>query len=423
MRARRLLWVAMSLAVVACADGGPSEPAPEPVASVELVAPPAQLTVGQMAHLTAIPRNASGAPLSGRTIRWHSTRPEVAWTDQSGRVVAIDLGLTTISATSEGRVAQTVLRVVPAVEPVAHVAIVEGATLVMPRGSAQQLHAEARSAAGVLLPGRPQSWSSSDPGVVSVSGTGAVTALAAGEASVTVTIEGKSAVIRISVLADVVVIEMDPPTLAIAVNDVGQLTALARGHGGHVINTPITWESLDPTIATVGLTGRVRGVRPGWTWITATAQGKVGSALVIVSTWTEYVLTQVAGTPPPATMFTIPGEPGVTSSVTYEAVAGSLRFLENTDRYEQAFHFRIHREGVPVIHLTRITTGIVEHDWFTGRRRLHPENGSPAFEVGITGQGQGLLVRQRYVAASPEVELVYQLAPPPGPLPAVRGRP
>src|SRR5687768_10407408 len=298
MRARNIPYLLFMLAVISCADEGPSGPGPRaPVASVELVTPPTVIIKGHVARFTAVTRSATGEQLNGRTIRWHSTRPEVAQVNDSGRVVAIELGITTIIAVSEGRTAQASLRVVPAAEPVAQVVITSGSSVSLTRGSSQQLHAEARSASGAVLDGRQLVWSSSNASIVTVSATGFITALALGEAAISVTVEGKSAAIPVTVLSDVVLVEMEPPTLAIAVGEVRQIVALPRGQGGHVINTPIAWQSHDTTVATVGSTGRVRGVRPGWTWITATALGKTGSSLVLVSNWTEFDLTDVNGSP------------------------------------------------------------------------------------------------------------------------------
>lgn len=407
MRTRRAAVLLLATIIVACTDSQTSGPAPAiPVARIELVAP-AELTEGQAAQLSAIPRSAAGDPLPGRVVRWYSSQPAVAQVNASGRVVALEPGLTTISAVSEGRMARSALRVVPAVEPVAHVTITEGVTLSLVRGTSRQLHAEARSASGELLEGRAQVWSSSDPAIVSVSGSGVITATGVGDARVTVSVEGKSASIAIRALSDVVLVEMEPPTLALPVGEIRQIVALPRGEGGHVINTPISWRSEDTTIATVGPSGRVRGVRPGWTWVTATALGKVGAAFVIVSTWTEFVLTDVAGSPPPATLFAIevPDTSRVPQMLRYEAVNGSLKFLENTDHYQQSFTFRIHRDGQPSLHLTSIISGRVELDWLTGRRILHPINGAPSFTVEMSGGD--LIVRQRYFPSVPEVRLTY----------------
>src|SRR5687767_4867408 len=115
MSTRNFWYLLMTFAVISCADAGPSDPGPRiPVASVELVAPPAVIMQGHVARFTAVTRSATGEHLAGRTIRWHSTRPEVAQVNDSGRVVAIGLGVTTIIAVSEGRRAQAALQVVPA---------------------------------------------------------------------------------------------------------------------------------------------------------------------------------------------------------------------------------------------------------------------------------------------------------------------
>lgn len=62
----------------------------------------------------------------------------------------------------------------------------------MVAGQTVQLSAAAMDAAGVAIAGKTATWSSSATGFASVSGTGLVTGVAAGQATITATIDGKS---------------------------------------------------------------------------------------------------------------------------------------------------------------------------------------------------------------------------------------
>jgi uncharacterized protein YfaP (DUF2135 family)/uncharacterized protein YjdB len=61
------------------------------------------------------------------------------------------------------------------------------------------------------------------------------------------------------------------------------LTALVRdGRGNPLLDRPVTWNSANPTVATVSATGVVTAFAPGTTAVTATSEGVIGSAVVTV---------------------------------------------------------------------------------------------------------------------------------------------
>ena len=84
--------------------------------------------------------------------------------------------------------------------PIASV-IVAPASASVVRGSTQQLTATPRDAAGNALTGRTVTWSSSSTSVATVSGTGLVSGVAAGTATITATSEGVSGTSAITVTA------------------------------------------------------------------------------------------------------------------------------------------------------------------------------------------------------------------------------
>src|SRR5207253_629323 len=76
---------------------------PVPVASVDVTPPSASVQAGQTVQLTATPKDANGAPLSGRTVTWSSSNTAVATVSNSGLVSGVTPGTATITATSEGK--------------------------------------------------------------------------------------------------------------------------------------------------------------------------------------------------------------------------------------------------------------------------------------------------------------------------------
>src|SRR2546426_5591188 len=77
--------------------------APLPVATVTVSPAAPSVLVGGTAQLTATPQDASGYPLSGRTVSWASSAPAVAPGGSSGLVTGMAAGTATITATSEGQ--------------------------------------------------------------------------------------------------------------------------------------------------------------------------------------------------------------------------------------------------------------------------------------------------------------------------------
>lgn len=84
------------------------------------------------------------------------------------------------------------------VQPVASISIAPAEPALV-RGDTLRLTAVPHDAAGQALSGRPVTWSSSAPGVVSVSATGLLTGLGRGAANITATSEGRSATVSIAV--------------------------------------------------------------------------------------------------------------------------------------------------------------------------------------------------------------------------------
>ncbi len=85
---------------------------PVPVETVTL-APALTLEAGESGQLTATLKDAQGNTLAGRPVVWNSQHPQIASVSQTGLVAAIAVGAATITATSEGKVGQIVVDVVP----------------------------------------------------------------------------------------------------------------------------------------------------------------------------------------------------------------------------------------------------------------------------------------------------------------------
>src|SRR6266403_1592751 len=169
---------------------------PTPVASVTVTPATTNMSDGQTVQLTATAKDANGNPLTGRAMAWSSNNTSVATVSGRGLVTAVGAGSATITATSEGQsgtAAITVVRV-----PVASVTVAPASATVN-EGQTLQLTATPKDANGNPLSGRAVAWSSSNTSVTGVNGSGLVSGVAAGSATITATSEGQSGTSAITV--------------------------------------------------------------------------------------------------------------------------------------------------------------------------------------------------------------------------------
>ena len=257
-----------------------------PVASVTVTPGSASIQSGQRLQLTATPRDANGNVLGGRAITWGSSNATVVAVDGSGLVTAGAAGSATITATSEGQSGSSSITVTSAPVPVASVTVAPPSAGVQV-GQTVQLTATPRDASGSPLTGRTVAWSSSNTGVAAVTGTGLVTGVGAGSATVTATSEGKSGTSSVTVTAappaSVAAVTVSPASAYLLVGTTVQLLATPRDSAGNAVpGKVVSWSSSAPSLATVTASGLVTGVAAGSVTITASSDGKSGTASIIV---------------------------------------------------------------------------------------------------------------------------------------------
>src|SRR5207247_2616980 len=160
-----------------------------PVASVAVSPASASVQVGQTVQLAATPRDANGNPLSGRAVSWASSNTAVATVSGSGLATGGTAGSATITATSEGKSGTSAITVTaPAPAPVASVTVTPAPASV-PTGQTVQLTATLKDANGNTLTGRTVAWASNNTAVATVTGSGMVSGVTAGTASIAATSE------------------------------------------------------------------------------------------------------------------------------------------------------------------------------------------------------------------------------------------
>jgi uncharacterized protein YjdB len=252
---------------------------PVPVAAVTISPSSATIIIGSSAQLTAITQDSAGNPLAGRVVTWTSSNTAVATVSGSGLVSAVGIGSATVTATSESKSSTAAITVTNV--PVASVTVSPTSSSIAVGGT-QQLSAVTKDAAGNTLTGRVVTWASSNTAVATVNGSGLVTGRAAGTATITATSEGKSGTAAITVtVVPVASVTVSPASATIAVGGTQQLSAVTKDSAGNTLTgRVVTWGSSNTAVATVSAAGLVRGVAAGSVTITATSEGKSGTAAI-----------------------------------------------------------------------------------------------------------------------------------------------
>src|SRR5581483_10583189 len=164
----------------------------DPVATVTLAPSSSSIAATQTQQLTATLKDAGGTVLTGRTITWSSSNTSVATVSASGLVSPTglnDTGTVTITATS-GTAMGTATVTITA-DPVTSVTVAPPSSSIT-TSQTQQLGATLKDAGGTVLTGRPVTWSSSNPGIATVSNTGLVQPVGAVNDTGTITITATS---------------------------------------------------------------------------------------------------------------------------------------------------------------------------------------------------------------------------------------
>src|SRR6266480_1361381 len=301
LRLIALAALAVAAGVVACERTTTPIGPPAAVVSVDLTPPSATVQVGQTVQLTAIPRDANGNALSDRTVTWTSSNTSAAIVSPTGLVTGVVAGSAAITATSEGKSGTASITVTNV--PVASVDVTPP-TATVQAGQTVQLSATPKDINGLPLSGRTATWTSSNTSVATVSNAGLVSAVTPGSATITATSEGKSGTATITVTGvttvPVATVDLTPATATVQAGQTVQLTATPKDSNGNALSgRTVTWTSSNNSVATVSTSGLVSGVTPGSATITATSEGKSGTASITV---TDIPVTSVDVTPPAATV-------------------------------------------------------------------------------------------------------------------------
>ncbi len=245
----------------------------------------------QTTSASAVPSDANGQPLTGKSIEWSTSDSRIATINKNGVATSlVKTGQVNIIATIDGVRGTAPLTIVDSTPPSQYAAAIV-VTLVSPTmqvGQTSEAKVMVYDANGNRVTGRRVAMSSSNPSVATVNPYGVVTAVSGGSATISASIDGRvgSAQLTVGGAAPVSVssVSVALDSSAMIVGSTSQATATLRDSSGTILGgRSITWSSNNTAVATVSSSGVVTAVGPGIAGISATSESKSGSANVTIN--------------------------------------------------------------------------------------------------------------------------------------------
>lgn len=232
-----------------------------PVEVTSVVVSPGTYTLNEgetvTLRATVYPENATD-----KTVTWSSLQPSKATVDENGVVTAKQAGTVAIMASCGGKNGLCDLTIIAPVKSVA----ISPASLSLGVGDVTTVSA-------VFTPSNATNkkitWSSSNPSVATIDQNGVVTAVRAGNTTITVTTEDghKTATCPVSVHnVQVSSVSVTPTTLELPKGETADLIATVLPE--NATDKSITWSTSDASVATVSNSGKVTAVDEGTATIT-----------------------------------------------------------------------------------------------------------------------------------------------------------
>jgi uncharacterized protein YjdB len=307
------LCLCLSLLLLAAAGCGGTSSGLSPSGSTKLLTAiattpsTASLAVGATEQFTAKATYSDGSTADvTASATWTDANAQIATITASGMATAVAAGSTTVTAAMGSISGSATLTVAASSKTLTSIAV-SPATATIASGATQQFTATATyndsSTADVTA---TVAWTSSSAAVATINSSGLATAVAAGSATITATMNGVSGSAAITVPAPprtLSSIAISPLTASIATAATQQFAATATYSDGTqaVVTGTVTWTSANPAVATVNASGLATGVAAGSTTLTASVGTVVSAPATLTVTPT---LSTISVAPNPANIGT-----------------------------------------------------------------------------------------------------------------------
>ena len=165
--------------------------APPVVTTVAVSPPSASVVAGSTVTLQATVKDQYGNAMSGQSVTWSTNNSAAATVSQSGVVTGVAAGSATITATSSTKSGSSAITVTAAAPVVTTVTVAPPSASIV-AGTTVTLQAIVKDQYGNTMAGQTVNWTSSNTAAATVSPSGVVTGVAAGSATITAAVSGKS---------------------------------------------------------------------------------------------------------------------------------------------------------------------------------------------------------------------------------------
>lgn len=226
------------------------------------------LVVGETAQLTATVKPDDA---TDKNVAWASSDESVAKVS-NGKVTAVKSGKATITAKCGDKIAECAVTVTV---PTGSVTL-DKTTLSLAVGETEQLTATVKPDDAT---DKNVAWTSSDESVATVA-NGKVTAVKAGNATVTAQCGGKTAKCIVTVIVPVTSVTLDKSSLILAVGETSVLTATVKPD--NATDKTISWSSSDPSVVKVD-NGKLTALKVGTAVVSVIAANFSASCSVMVN--------------------------------------------------------------------------------------------------------------------------------------------
>ena len=301
-----LIYFFTAILLSACGGGGSGGgggvvggPAPAPtvsLSSLALTAVESSLKVSETFQVNATGTYSDGSTKNlTTTVIWGSTDLSVASISASGLVVAVSVGMSSITARLDGVSQEVQFTVLTDIDSLS----VTEVSSILKVSETFQLNVSGVSADGSTKDVTElMTWSVVNPEVLEVSGSGLITALSAGNTSIIGTYEGLSTQQNISVKS-LTELSISPTSLTLATASSTQLSVTGLYSDGSTedLTSSVVWGSTDLSVASISASGLVVAVSEGMTSITARVNEVSQEAQVTVLTDIDSLsVTEVSST-------------------------------------------------------------------------------------------------------------------------------
>ena len=351
-----LLVTALLIPLSAC-GGGAAESSLDPPQSANLTTisflpASATIPVGSTQQFQATAKDQNGRVITDVSFAFSSSN-SAASIDSRGIAKGISPGAASIIVSANGKSAVASLTVTPAFPSTAVLTkiSVSPSTTSIQVGEHTTFTATGYDQFNNVMTGITFTWSSNDGGSIATINAGLATGLSPGTAEITASASGvSSAPASLIVLPPPPVltsIVVTPAIPSIFVGGVQQFTAVGFDQNGNqMTGVSFAWSTSNSTVATVDM-GLAKGMSPGSTHITASAQGVTSNGAILTVSKAPSVLTSIVVSPSSAS---IPAGETQQFTVTgfdqYGSAMSGITFAWSSSNTNAATVSSINSEGV-----------------------------------------------------------------------------